>query len=200
MEIPEFINRRAGHSAEVAHFAFWLFSQLPINTIPVKIMLSPEIRHEGIRFAHSNRVIDYFGSSQTSDISDSQWQIQNPLQSLGNYYFSLARNRRNRRNAIANYEQALVYNKYSISYAAALMEERLNNVGPSYKELIAIGEFILQSTDLRGIYLSKDPEADTVLANLGSILSILSQSYSITKDTQNVERIAGLIKEYITND
>ena len=197
VELPDFINRRAGYSAEVAHFAFWLFSRMQINTIPVKIMTSREARHEGIRFVESARVIDYFGSSDTVNLSDTQWQIQNPLQILGDYYFSQAQQRRNRRNAATFYEQALRYNKYSIVYAAALMEERMNNPGPSYPELIAMGEFILQSSDLRGIVLSKDPEAENVLASLGSILSILNQSYSILRDTGNAQRIAEIAQNYL---
>jgi len=191
-DLPQFINKQASYCFEAAQFGFWFFSQLKINSLAYSADLSPTLSHEVIILTDENSIIDYFrGSRYFSDII---WNANNPIVSLGHYYYS--EYNKNISN-LDNLEKAILYNKYEL-YNHAIMMMNYELYSPKqYQKLIAHGEFILTFADIQKIMSTKDMTAKESLKN---ILLFLHIGYTSNNKQTDADKILSLLKQYFSED
>jgi hypothetical protein len=199
-QLPEFARRRSGYCFEVAQFGFWFFSQLKINSLVADTMLTPSVQHEVVKLTDKAKIIDYFGTSNPYNIQQNKWNITNPIQSIGNYYYAQSLSTGN----ITDHQKAVTYNKYDINTAALLMETYANSATPNHQEIINIGRFILenlqQDNGLNKIFRSDYAQANLVKNNVALVLCLLIESYSATKNRASFNNTASLINQYFNSN
>jgi hypothetical protein len=197
-QLTNFIGRREGYCFEVAQFGFWFFSQLKIKSIDVEAALEPNLIHGVIKLPDNNKIIDYFGASKYYSISVNQWIICNPLQCISYYYY--VQGRIGKTNYIIGYyEKAAVYDKYDISTVSLLVEKYANSGFPNHEEIIALGEFILNNTDIKSVLNSNYFGKAVVKNNLKLLIILLLESYSATKNRRGFDIMANLLNLYFSD-
>lgn len=198
-QLSDFINHREGYCFEVAQFGFWFFSQLKIKSIDVETALEQKLLHGVIKLPDNNILIDYFGTSNGYNISANQWEIHNPLQCISDYYYVQACTGKTG-SIIEYYKQAVIYNKYNIETTGFLMENYSNSNNPNHREIIALGEFILQNTDISRLMNSTVVNIIITKDNLKAILSMLVKSYSSMRNRYGFEIAVNLLNQYFRNE
>jgi hypothetical protein len=195
-QLPEFINRKAGYCFEVAQFGFWFFSQLKMHSVVVETALTPALVHGVVKLIGENKIIDYFGTGNRYRVRIDQWAISTPVQAVGDFYAAQARKGQSTENA----EQALIYDKYSIPNMAHLLELYAGSGNRNHHEIITLGEFILQNSDIPGMMNSSRLNIDSIKSNFEFILSILIESYNATGNRTGFTTAERLLNQYYGND
>jgi hypothetical protein len=197
-QLADFITRKEGYCFEVAQFGFWFFSQFKINSVVVDTVLPAgygNTRHGVVKLTGNNKIIDYFGSSNEYKISAEQWTILNPLQSISEYYRAQGSMRR----AIIgiNYlEQAVIYNKYDISTVSHYIEKNADGRAPNHREIIALGEFILDNTNIQSVINSNYLNKAIYESNIGLTLILLLESYSAVRNRRGFDNMTSLLNQH----
>ena len=194
--LSQLVSRRAGYCFEVAQFGFWFFSQFKIRSSVVITALTPSLVHGVIKLTDSDTIIDYFKTGNSYNVPVNQWAALSPLQSIGEYYQAQASSN----NSLPAAEQALIYNKYSIPFMVQLLAAYADVPRPNHNEIIKIGEFILDNSDIPRIMTSRDQDINNIKSNLEMILGILIESYSAVKNRTGFNTIERLLNRYFSDD
>jgi hypothetical protein len=159
-------------------------------------VLTPSLVHGVIKLCDTNTIIDYFQTSVPYDVLVHQWEIINPLQSIGEYYERQARSTKN----LPAAEQSVIYNKYHVGCFVYFMSIYADSPQLNHAEIIKCGEFILNSIDIPKIMASKDIEIDRIKSNLSFILSIMIENYSVTRNRTGFNNAERLLNQYYRDD
>jgi len=203
--LSEFINRRSGYCFEVAQFGVWFFSELRINSVVVQGALNASTLHDAVRIGeldglersqrlNSRQLMDWFGSSNGRNVN---WYTMNTPQTLGTFY-------RIQGNALGDrsmYEQAVLYDKYSLDNVGRLIDSYFNNsFPPEYTNIIDVGEFFLENNNIDQILSARHPTSANVRNQVRGMLIMLLVSYSETNNKSGFDRMAVLLKKHFAND
>jgi len=194
--LPEFVTRKAGYCVEAALIGFWFFSQLQIRSLVVDTALTSSLAHAVIKLNNSNTIIDYFETSYHYRVPVNQWANFDPVKSIGEYYYVLARTNNSRLFA----EQSVIYSKYDIPLTAYLMNMYSNNPVPNHAEIIEIGRFILNNVDIPRVMASDTKEINSIKNTFERILSVLIESYSATGNRTGFNNVEHLLNQYYSHD
>jgi hypothetical protein len=186
--LPEFINRQAGYCFEVAQFGFWFFSELKVNSIPLRGALTSNSAHEIIEIPRIGRSIDYFGSSNR--YQNINWGVLNPIQSIGSYYSVSAKEK----------HLAIMYDKYNIYFSYLAMNSMINSNAPNYKEIIILGNFILQNMEAEKLINSVDLFSSYIINYLKHICIFMLKSCGIDADLNSFRNIEDFCNRYFSQD
>jgi len=204
--LPEMVNRRTGYCFEVAQLGFWFFSELKINSVLSSAFLTPSISHIVIALPESQRRIDYFGSSARYRTSPDSWHVKNPIQSVSAYYSALGHSKRSSESVIPLLEQALIYDKYDLSNIVFLMDAYERGSAGKSDEIIALGEFFLNSLEPDNFDASVNKILQTVrldrasiARNLENLLCLLLICYSNTNNRPKFENIRIVAEKHFSN-
>ena len=194
--LPEMVNRRAAYCFEAAQAGFWFFSELGINSNIVSEFLSESLLHAVVRLNDSGRIIDFFNSSARYRISADRWNIENPVQLLGEFFLTegLRLRNANQENYTALLEQAAVFNKYDIETIATLIHSY--NRQERFPEMIALGEFLLEYINIDDIMNTNRLGQRFDKNNLLAILLYLIKSYSIENNREGFDNIEAILGQY----
>jgi len=194
--LPEMVNRKSGYCVEAAQFGFWFFSQLKINSVSADAALSSSLEHEVIKL-NSERIVDYFGSSNRYSIPRDDWHIRNPLQALGRQYRVKGEVTASR----TMLEQAVLYDKYEIDTVGRLMNFCYNSSSQYYANtIIELGEFFLQNNDIDKVLNSRHLRSSFIRQQVKVILLMLFGSYSSTNNKPEYDRISTVLQKYYAKD
>jgi len=194
--LPEFVTRRMGYCVEVAQFGFWFFSQLQIRSLVVDTALTPSLAHSVIKLNNTNTIIDYFRTSNPFNVPVNQWANFDPIKSIGEYYYVLARSNNNRLFA----EQSVIYSKYDIPLTAYLMNMYSKNPLPNHTEIIEMGGFILNNIDIPRVMASDAKEINSIKNTFERILSVMIECYSATRNRAGFNNVEHLLNQYYSHD
>jgi hypothetical protein len=198
-QLPELIENPYVFCFETAEFYFWFLSELGINSVVVRIALPddpPEyLLHDAVKLTGSNQILDYFEVSTGYRIPNKEWQTQNPLQSLSEYYVAQAKKEGN----TEHLKQAAIYNRYDFTNIGLLIKAYYDD-NTNYDEIIALGEHILQNTDIKKIINAKHLEATQIKNNFKGILLFLIGSYFVTGNLTGFNTIERLLNQYFRKD
>ena len=194
--LPNFVKQQSGYCFEIAQFGFWFFSQLQIRSLVVDTALTSSLLHAVIKLNNSNTIIDYFRTSNPFNVPINRWTNFNPIQSIGNYYYVIARTKNSQLFA----EQSVIYNKYDIPLIAYLMNMYSNNPRPNHIEIIEMGEFILKNVDIPRVMTSDVKDINNIKNTFERILSVLIESYSATRNRTGFNNVERLLDQYYSHD
>jgi len=80
------------------------------------------------------------------------------------------------------------------------MEHYITGNNPNYPEIIALGEFVLQNTNINQIVDSTSNSTAEPKNNIKAILSMLLRSYSALRNRQGFDNTAKLLNQYFRNE
>jgi hypothetical protein len=186
--LPEFVTRKAGYCFEVAQFGFWFFSELKINSILFRGALTSNSAHEIIEIPHIGHGIDYFGSSNR--YRNINWGTLNPVQSIGSYYSVSAKEK----------HLAIMYDKYNIYFTYLTMNSMINSDAPDYKEIIILGNFVLQNIEAEKLINSTDLFSSYIKNYLKHICIFMLKSCGIEADFNSFRTIENFCNRYFSQD
>ena len=195
-QLNDFIIKREGFCFEAAQFGFWFFSQLKLSSSVAIAALNPTLVHAVIKLNKSNTIIDYFKTGNSYNVPVNQWAISNPVQSIGDYYYIHAVNRKNTENA----EKSVIYDKYNISRVCSLMDLYADIPNRNHQEIIALGEFIFDNIDIHKMMTSGDNNIINLKRNFAYLLSILVEDYNAVGNRQGFNNVETLLNQYYSND
>ena len=198
--LSDLVIIRESYCFEISQLYFWLFSESKIRSVNVQVALAPYLLHGVIKLTDNNRIIDYFSTSNIYTVSVDQWAVNNPIQCIGDYYLVQAQTNK-ADNIIEYYEQAAVYNKYDIVSIANLMAQYADNVTPrNHQEIIALGEFVLDNTNLTMV-LNSDYLNRAIMENgVGLVLTVLLESYAAINNRSEFDNTVNLLNRYFSDN
>ena len=194
--LAEFVTQKRGFCVETAQFGFWFFSELKINAVCAHAFLTSSMSHMLVKLP-SEKLVDFFGSSNRYRVPKDTWHIANPLQSIGIY----DRIQGNALTDQAMYEQAFLYDKYDTGNLGKLMSFYHNNSARYYANTnIILGEFFLQNNDIDKIVNTRQLSSSLLKTQVKLILIMTLVSYSLTDNKTGTDRIAALLQKYYPRD
>jgi hypothetical protein len=154
-------------------------------------MLNKSMQHDVTKLTSTGNILGYYNLSAGYNIAKENWQINNPVQSIGYYSFLMAW-ASSSRNADDFWTNALINNKYDIATSALFMERHPTN----HSMIVALGDFILKNIDIDKVVASNYLKAPIIKNNLEVVLYYTIRSARALGAHETLEKARQLRETY----